>query len=203
MNPDSITTLCFSKESRICACSIADIQIQKQRSPATLLLPAAVIVFILLPLLFVNKATDAVNVWFIYVDSFSRLAGLTILPADTSRSRSLMLDLEMAWATKRCLDNGKICTRLSISTTFHPPTPFPLPTFIVLFTFSFWLYAPQTLVVYGQHGHIIKKIGWSVSVSLSLFYLWVSVEGYNGLQRACNYVAYREEGMFYTWNEFI
>lgn len=56
LNPDSITTVCFSKESRICACSIADTEIQKQRSPATLLLPAAVIVFILFPLLFVNKA---------------------------------------------------------------------------------------------------------------------------------------------------
>jgi hypothetical protein len=41
----------FSKESRICACSIADTEIQKQRSPTTLLLPAAVIVFILFPLL--------------------------------------------------------------------------------------------------------------------------------------------------------
>jgi hypothetical protein len=166
------------------------------------LLPAAVIVFILFPLLSVwIKPTDGVHVWFIYVDSFPRLAGLTMLPADTSRSRSLMLDLEMAWATKRCLDNGKICTRLSISTTF--PFPFPLPHFIVLFTFSFWLYAPQTLVVYGQRGHIIKKIAWCISVSLSSFYRWVSVEGCNGLQRACNYVACREEGMFYTWNDFI
>ena len=133
MSPDSITTVCFSKESRICACSIADTLDTGTAFPSHPVAPRckSSCSFFSRFCLWI-KPTDAFHVWFIYVDSFSRLAGLTILPADTSRSRSLMLDLEMAWATKGCRDNGKICTRLSISTTSPPSSPTP---FIVLFTF--------------------------------------------------------------------
>jgi hypothetical protein len=53
---ESITTACFSKEPRICAWSIAELQILKRGSPAFLLLPASVMFISSFLLLFLRKA---------------------------------------------------------------------------------------------------------------------------------------------------
>jgi hypothetical protein len=110
--PKSITTAGSSKESRIGAWSIAELEILKRGSPAFLLLPASVVMFISSFLLLCLS------------EAHRHRSGLFMLPPPQDYQTNLSpcrhltrqksrLDLQMARATKRCFDNTEICTRHS------------------------------------------------------------------------------------------